>query len=61
MFEGIFPTLSRGIPEIGVDRFEPLHLNDVSISKGSGSLVLNGGFKDLYVKGPKNATVKRAQ
>lgn len=30
------------------------------MSRGSGSLVLNGGFKNLVVKGPANSTVSRA-
>lgn len=60
MFEGMFPQLAMGIPEIGVEHFEPLHIDTVTVSRGSGSLQLIGGFKNLNVKGPSNSTVKRA-
>lgn len=57
IFLSSFPT---GIPELGIEHFEPLVLNSVHVSRGSGSLVLNGGFKNLVVKGPSNTTVSRA-
>lgn len=50
-----------GIPELGIDHFEPLILQSVSVSRGSGSLTLAGGFKNLIVKGPSNTTVSRAR
>lgn len=50
-----------GIPELGIDHFEPLVIDSVQVSKGSGSLVLAGGFKNLIIKGPSNATVSRAR
>lgn len=50
-----------GIPELGIDHFEPLIIDSVQVSKGSGSLVLTGGFKNLNIKGPSNATVSRAR
>lgn len=60
MFEGMFPQLATGIPELGIEHFEPLILQSVQVSRGSGSLTLAGGFKNLIVKGPSNATVSRA-
>ncbi|XP_055850304.1 protein takeout [Episyrphus balteatus] len=60
LFEGCFPALAAGIPEIGVKSFEPLHIDAVSVSKGSGNLVLAGGFQNLIVRGPSNATVRKA-
>ncbi|XP_037946300.1 protein takeout [Teleopsis dalmanni] len=60
LFEGCFPALAAGIPEIGVKSFEPLHIEQVSVSKGSGNLVLSGGFQNLVIRGPSNATVRRA-
>lgn len=60
MFEGCFPALAAGIPEIGVNGFEPLHIDQVSVQKGSGNLILAGGFQNLVIHGPSNATVKRA-
>lgn len=50
-----------GIPELGIDHFEPLVIDSVQVSKGSGSLTLAGGFKNLIIKGPSNATVSRAR
>lgn len=50
-----------GIPELGIDHFEPLIIDSVQVSKGSGSLTLAGGFKNLNIKGPSNATVSRAR
>lgn len=50
-----------GIPELGIEHFEPLILQSVQVSRGSGSLTLAGGFKNLIVKGPSNTTVSRAR
>lgn len=61
LFEGCFPALADGIPEVGIVSFEPLLLKSVQLQKGSGNLVLSGGFHDLVVKGPSNATVKKAK
>lgn len=61
LFEGCFPQLAAGIPEIGVKSFEPLNIDQVSVSKGSGNLVLSGGFQNLVIRGPSNATVRRAK
>ena len=44
-----------------MEHFEPLHIDDVMVAKGGGSLTLIGGFKNLNVRGPSNATVKRAR
>lgn len=52
--------LCIGIPEIGVPHFEPLHIDKVSVSRGSGNLNLQGGFHNLIVHGPSNTTVRRA-
>lgn len=61
MFEGMFPNLAKGIPELGIEHFEPLIINSVHVSKGNGALSLSGGFKNLSVKGPSNTTVSRAR
>lgn len=58
---GNFWFHSTGIPELGIEHFEPLNLQSVSVSRGSGSLTLAGGFKNLIVKGPSNTTVSRAK
>lgn len=58
-FSFLFPY--QGIPELGIDHFEPLIIPSVHVSRGSGSLVLTGGFKNLIVKGPSNTTVSRAR
>ncbi|XP_055607967.1 protein takeout-like [Uranotaenia lowii] len=60
MFEGTFPYIAKGIPEIGVQSFDPLRIESVQVSRGSGALTLSGGFKKLNIKGPSNTTVKRA-
>lgn len=54
-------SLLIGIPELGIDHFEPLIIPSIQVSRGSGSLTLTGGFKNLIVKGPSNATVDRAR
>lgn len=41
---------------MNVDPFEPLHLDRVSVSKGSGPVTLAGSFYNLTVMGPSNAT-----
>lgn len=51
----------KGVPELGIDHFEPLIIPSVQVSRGSGSLTLTGGFKNLIVKGPSNTTVSRAR
>lgn len=50
-----FP-LCKGIPEINVDPFEPLTLDRVSVSKGSGPITLAGSLYDLHITGPSNST-----
>lgn len=50
-----------GVPELGIDHFEPLIIPNVQVSRGSGSLTLTGGFKNLIIKGPSNTTVSRAR
>lgn len=49
-----------GIPEIGVQPFDPLRIESIQVSRGSGGLTLSGGFKKLSIKGPSNTTVRRA-
>lgn len=61
LFEGCFPALADGIPEVDIVSFEPLLIKSVELQKGSGNLVLSGGFHDLVVKGPSNATVRKAK
>ncbi|XP_025834607.1 uncharacterized protein LOC108734142, partial [Agrilus planipennis] len=56
MFKNMFPSLATGIPEVKIQRFEPLHLDRVSVSKGSGPIVLAGSLYNLTVFGPSNAT-----
>lgn len=53
--------MNLGIPELGIEHFEPLILQSVQVSRGSGSLTLAGGFKNLIVKGPSNSTVANAK
>ncbi|XP_055633724.1 uncharacterized protein LOC129774053 [Toxorhynchites rutilus septentrionalis] len=60
MFVGTFPYIAKGIPEIGVQPFDPLRIESVQVSRGSGALTLSGGFKKLNIKGPSNTTVRRA-
>nr|XP_029727964.1 protein takeout-like [Aedes albopictus]XP_029728254.1 protein takeout-like [Aedes albopictus] len=60
MFEETFPYIAKGISEIGVQSFDPLRIESVQVSRGSGALTLSGGFKKLNIKGPSNTTVKRA-
>ncbi|KFB37439.1 AGAP001982-PA-like protein [Anopheles sinensis] len=60
MFEGTFPYIANGIPEIGVQPFDPLRIESIQVSRGSGGLTLSGGFKKLSIKGPSNTTVRRA-
>lgn len=56
-----FDNSFSGIPDLGIEHFEPLILQSVQVSRGSGSLTLAGGFKNLIVKGPSNTTVSRAR
>ncbi|EFA03417.1 protein takeout isoform X1 [Tribolium castaneum] len=56
LFTEMFPQLARGIPDMNVDPFEPLFLDKVTVSKGSGAITLTGGLYDLVVSGPSNST-----
>lgn len=47
---------NSGIPEIEVQRFEPLFLKEIGVSKGHGAVSLTGAMHDLLVYGPSNAT-----
>jgi hypothetical protein len=49
-----------GIPEINVDRFEPLYLPRLSLSKGYGPVTITGNFYNILVHGPSNATATDA-
>ena len=61
MFEGIFPIIAHGIPDLSIEPFEPLGIRKISVSRNSGQVVqLNGSFNNLKVKGPSNATVAKA-
>ncbi|KAH1023698.1 protein takeout [Dendroctonus ponderosae] len=61
MFLHLFPYLAAGIPEIKVEHFEPLALENVAISKGSGPIVISGKLYDLHVEGPSNSTPKNSE
>lgn len=62
MFQGIFPFIAPGIPEHGIASFEPLTINKISVSRNNGQVItLNGSFNNLNIRGPSNATVKRAK
>lgn len=61
MFEGIFPIIAKGIPELKIEPFEPLGIKKISVSRNTGQVVqLNGSFNNLKVRGPSNATVAKA-
>ncbi|GFG32731.1 hypothetical protein Cfor_03349, partial [Coptotermes formosanus] len=49
-----------GIPEINVDRFEPLYLPHLSLSKGHGAVTVSGNFYNILAHGPSNATATYA-
>ncbi|XP_071440005.1 protein takeout [Hetaerina americana] len=59
-FQFMFPNLARGIPEIGVKRFEPLFIPEVRISQGrSGdAFQLQGSFRNILAHGPSNSTTR---
>lgn len=59
-FQHMFPALAAGIPEINVDRFEPLYLPRLSLSKGHGPVTLSGNFYNILAHGPSNATTTYA-
>lgn len=56
LFLNLFPQLAVGIPELNIERFEPLRLDRVSISKGHGAIILNGSLYDMDIHGPSNTT-----
>lgn len=61
MFEGIFPIIEHGIPELEVEPFEPLGIPKISVSRNTGNVVqLNGSFNNLKIRGPSNATIAKA-
>jgi hypothetical protein len=45
-----------GIPEINVDRFEPLYLSHMTLSKGHGPVTISGSFYNILAHGPSKAT-----
>lgn len=61
MFEGIFPRIAKGIPDLAIEPFEPLGIKKISVSRNTGQVVqLNGSFNNLKIRGPSNATVAKA-
>ncbi|KDR14108.1 Protein takeout [Zootermopsis nevadensis] len=59
-FQNMFPALAKGIPEIHVDRFEPLYLSRLSLSKGHGPVTITGSFYDILAHGPSKAKATSA-
>ncbi|KAF6204253.1 hypothetical protein GE061_002593 [Apolygus lucorum] len=55
-FQGMFPYMAKGIPEVGIPRFEPLFIEKIGITKGHGAVTLAGNFNNLYAHGPSNTT-----
>ncbi|BES97647.1 Haemolymph juvenile hormone Hypothetical protein protein (JHBP) [Nesidiocoris tenuis] len=55
-FQGMFPFMARGIPEVNIPRFEPLFIEKIGITKGHGAVTLAGNFNHLYAHGPSNTT-----
>ncbi|KAK7601698.1 hypothetical protein V9T40_009139 [Parthenolecanium corni] len=55
-FQNMFPYLAKGIPEIGIQPLEPMHIEKVGIVKGQGGVTLQGAFNNLIVHGPSNTT-----
>ncbi|XKL60772.1 hypothetical protein PGB90_007829 [Kerria lacca] len=55
-FQNMFPWLAKGIPEIGTQQLEPMHIEKVAITKGQGGVTLQGAFNNLIVHGPSNTT-----
>ncbi|KAJ1528363.1 hypothetical protein ONE63_006782 [Megalurothrips usitatus] len=55
-FNHMIPALARGIPELGVNKFEPLYVDKIGLQKGNGGVIINGAFRNMYVHGPSNAT-----
>ncbi|KAK3912600.1 Protein takeout [Frankliniella fusca] len=55
-FNHMIPALARGIPELGVNKFEPLFVDKIGLQKGNGGVIINGAFRDMNVHGPSNAT-----
>lgn len=64
MKEGLqtmFPVLARGIPEIEIDKFEPLFIKTIGVSKGQGAVSITGAMDDLFVYGPSNSSFTEVQ
>lgn len=57
----MFPYMAKGIPEVGIPRFEPLFIEKIGISKGAGAVTLAGNFNNLFAHGPSNTTTKYAR
>ncbi|XP_069682370.1 protein takeout-like [Periplaneta americana] len=55
-FQHMFPALASGIPEINVERFEPLYLPKLGLAKGHGPVTISGSFYNILAHGPSNAT-----
>lgn len=61
MFQGLFPSLSKGIPDLEISPFDPLQIERINVARNNGEVVqLNGSFENLKIRGPSNATVSRA-
>lgn len=56
LFQSMFAPLAVGIPELKIDPFEPLLLDKVSITKGSGPITLTGSLSNMVVHGASNST-----
>ncbi|XP_063224886.1 protein takeout-like [Bacillus rossius redtenbacheri] len=61
LFQHMFPALAAGIPEIGVQPFEPLYIEQLGLTKGQGAITISGSFRDILAHGPSNATTTYAR
>uniref|UniRef100_A0AAU6SH69 Protein takeout-like protein n=1 Tax=Maconellicoccus hirsutus TaxID=177089 RepID=A0AAU6SH69_MACHI len=54
LIEGIRSNLAKGIPEMRIPPLDPLHVPQVTLDQGSGSVNFQAKFKNIIASGAKN-------
>lgn len=60
MFSSLIPILSRGIPEVDIEPFEPLKIPQIKVERNEEVIALLGSFDNVQVRGASNASVSKA-
>ncbi|CAG9768262.1 unnamed protein product [Ceutorhynchus assimilis] len=56
--EALKPLMSKGIPEFGIPKCEPLRIAEVQVDLGNGPVSVKSNYRDIKVYGPSDFSIK---